>query len=183
MKTQRVVYMNGDFVPEAEARVSIYDSALMFGDMVFEMTRSFNSRQFKLRDHMERLYAGLKILRIPLDIDMDGLESICLATCERNAPAFAPDDEHRLMINVSRGPLSIYTSVFGGQPPGCTLIVADFLPCFAKSLFCAYSICMEYSVSSQEICPSIQISSWGMKWQERSFPLNPKSGNIFFLTI
>lgn len=126
MKTQRVVYMNGDFVPEAEARVSIYDSALMFGDMVFEMTRSFNSRQFKLRDHLERLYAGLKILRIPLDVDMDGLESICLATCERNAAAFAPDDEHRLMINVSRGPLSIYTSVFGGQHPGCTLTVADF---------------------------------------------------------
>ena len=35
----RTVYFNGDFVPESEARVSIYDSALMFGDMFFEMTR------------------------------------------------------------------------------------------------------------------------------------------------
>ena len=47
--SSRVVYFNGELVPEAEARLSIYDSALMFGDMVFEMTRSFNRQQFKLR--------------------------------------------------------------------------------------------------------------------------------------
>src|SRR6266850_251305 len=55
----RVVYVNGQLVPEAEARISIYDSALMFGDMVFEMTRSFNKRQFKLREHIDRLFAGI----------------------------------------------------------------------------------------------------------------------------
>ena len=43
MNTKRLVYMNGDFVKETEAKISIYDSALMFGDMVFEMTRSFKS--------------------------------------------------------------------------------------------------------------------------------------------
>jgi branched-chain amino acid aminotransferase len=45
MSNDRVVYMNGDFVPESDAKISIYDSALMFGDMVFEMTRSFNKKQ------------------------------------------------------------------------------------------------------------------------------------------
>ena len=44
----RLVYVNGKFVPETEAKISIYDSALMFGDMVFEMTRTFNKKQFKL---------------------------------------------------------------------------------------------------------------------------------------
>ena len=38
----RKVFFNGEFVDENEAKISIYDSALMFGDMVFEMTRSFN---------------------------------------------------------------------------------------------------------------------------------------------
>src|SRR5438552_1398986 len=52
----RVIYFNGEFVPESEAKISIYYSALMFGDMVFEMTRSFNKVQFKLREHIERLY-------------------------------------------------------------------------------------------------------------------------------
>ena len=49
---ERCVYINGDFVPESEAKISIYDSALMFGDMVFEMTRSFNKKQFKLREQI-----------------------------------------------------------------------------------------------------------------------------------
>ena len=57
---QRLVYFNGEFVPDSEARVSIYDSALMFGDMVFEMTRSFNKKQFKLREHLERLYTSIR---------------------------------------------------------------------------------------------------------------------------
>jgi branched-chain amino acid aminotransferase len=61
----RTVYFNGKLVPETEAKISIYDSALMFGDMVFEMTRSFNKKQFKLREHIDRLYAGVKVLRIP----------------------------------------------------------------------------------------------------------------------
>ena len=65
---KRQVYFNGDFVDENEARISIYDSALMFGDMVFEMTRSFNKNQFKLREHLERLYTGIKILQIPFQI-------------------------------------------------------------------------------------------------------------------
>mgnify|MGYP005827133459 CR=1 FL=1 len=51
--SNRLVYFNGEFVPESEAKISIYDSALMFGDMVFEMTRSFNKKQFKLREHLE----------------------------------------------------------------------------------------------------------------------------------
>ena len=57
MTPQRLVYYNGELIPENEAKVSIYDSALMFGDMVFEMTRSFNGVQWKLREH---LIAALK---------------------------------------------------------------------------------------------------------------------------
>ena len=64
MEDQRKVYMNGVFVNESEAKISIYDSALMFGDMVFEMTRSFNGTQFKLKEHIERLFYGLKIIQI-----------------------------------------------------------------------------------------------------------------------
>ncbi|MCM8805116.1 MAG: aminotransferase class IV [Candidatus Omnitrophica bacterium] len=122
---QRIVYLNGEFVPEKDAKISIYDSALMFGDMVFEMTRSFNKKQFKLREHLERLFAGIRILRIPLDMTIEDLEVICYQVIEKNEPLFTRTDEHRLMINVSRGPLAIYAHVFGGkiQP---TLVVADF---------------------------------------------------------
>jgi len=119
------VYMNGKFVDEKDAKISIYDSALMFGDMVFEMTRSFNKKQFKLREHLERLYASIKYVHIPITMTMDEMEKACLATIEKNEPFFEKHDEHRLMINVTRGPLSIYSQVFDGKLEP-TIIVADF---------------------------------------------------------
>ena len=99
----RVVYFNGELVPEAEAKISIYDSALMFGDMVFEMTRSFNGKQFKLKEHIERLYVGLSILRIPISITKEEMEKACHETIEANKSFFSDSDEHRLLIDVSRG--------------------------------------------------------------------------------
>jgi branched-chain amino acid aminotransferase len=125
MREGRVVYLSGEFVPEAEARISIYDSALMFGDMVFEMTRSFNKKQFKLREHLERLYASMKYAHIPTPMSIEEMEALCHETVRRNAPVFEETDEHRLMINVSRGPLGIYSHVFGGQLKP-TVVIADF---------------------------------------------------------
>jgi len=125
MNSGRHVFFNGEFVPESEAKISIYDSALMFGDMVFEMTRSFNKKQFKLREHLERLYAGITILRIPLKMTIDEMEKVCYEVIEKNEPVFSDTDEHRLLINVSRGPLSIYAHVFGGELEP-TVVVADF---------------------------------------------------------
>lgn len=121
----RLVYFNGKLVPETEAKVSIYDSALMFGDMVFEMTRSFNKKQFKLREHIDRLYTGLKILRIPLQMTPEEMEKACYETMEANDHLFAADDEHRLMIDVSRGLLGIYQGI-EGLHKGPNVIIADF---------------------------------------------------------
>ena len=121
----RVVYFNGAFVPEAEAKISIYDSALMFGDMVFEMTRSFNKVQFKLREHLERLYASVKYVRIPLEMSIQEMERHVYETIEANEPFFLPDDEHRIMIDITRGLLSIYEGVVGATK-GVNVIIADF---------------------------------------------------------
>ena len=89
----RLVYMNGSYVPETEAKISIFDSALMFGDMVFEMTRSFNKKQFKLREHLERLYASIKYIRIPINMTIDEMEKVCHEVVEKNDPIFEDDDE------------------------------------------------------------------------------------------
>ena len=121
----RMVYFNGNMVPEAEARVSIYDSALMFGDMLFEMTRSFNGHQFKLKEHIERLYVGVKILRIPLQMTPEQMQKAVNETIEANAANFQDDDEHRIMIDVTRGLLGIYQDI-SGVDKGPNVIIADF---------------------------------------------------------
>lgn len=125
-QNNRVVWFNGKLVPEAEAKISIYDSALMFGDMVFEMTRSFQKKQFKLREHLERLYASAKYVHIPLSMSLAEMEKHIYETIEANEPLFAADDEHRLMIDVSRGILSIYQGIVGTAKGGPNVIIADF---------------------------------------------------------
>jgi branched-chain amino acid aminotransferase len=122
---ERQVFINGQFFPEGEAKVSIYDSALMFGDMVFEMTRSFNKKQFKLREHLIRLYDSIKYVHIPISMSIEEMEEHVYETININDHLFLPDDEHRVMINVSRGILSIYEDVLGLEK-GPQVIIADF---------------------------------------------------------
>ena len=154
MHKNRVVYMNGKFVKEHEAKVSIYDSALMFGDMVFEMTRSFNQVQFKLREHLERLYTGIKILHIPMKISINQFEDLCHETVEKNLPFFEKTDEHRLLINVSRGPLGIYAPIFDNKLEP-TVIIADFpLKWTVASLAKLYDTGINLIVTSQRAIPA-----------------------------
>jgi branched-chain amino acid aminotransferase len=120
----RQVFYNGRFVPESDAKISIFDSALMFGDMVFEMTRSFNKHHFKLEEHIDRLFKGIKILRIPIQYTKDEIIKFCIETSNINDEHFDDADEHRLMINVSRGPLGIYQHLFNDPSP--TVIISDF---------------------------------------------------------
>jgi branched-chain amino acid aminotransferase len=123
--SERVVWWNGKFIPEREARVSIYDSALMFGDMVFEMTRSFKKKHFKLDEHIQRLLDSAKYIRLEIPYSKIDLIDACVATALMNDREFNPDDEHRLMINVTRGLLSIYRGI-DLEEKGPNVIIADF---------------------------------------------------------
>ena len=168
---QRVVYFNGEFIPESEAKVSIYDSSLMFGDMVFEMTRSFNKDHFKLKDHIDRLFLGLKILRINLKISKDELMKICLQTAKANDHLFNKNDEHRLMIDVSRGILGIYEDVTGLQK-GPNIIVADFpLRWTVKGMGELFDKGINMVITSQRVIPS-HLRDPKIKNRSRLFYLN-----------
>lgn len=158
-KNNRIVYINGEFVPESEAKISIYDSALMFGDMVFEMTRSFNKIQFKLREHLERLYASIKFVHISLKMTINEIETLCHEVVKKNEPFFDAHDEHRLMINVSRGPLSIYADIFGGQLEP-TIVIADFpLKWTVANMASLYDTGINAVIPSQRAIPANLLES------------------------
>ena len=150
----RVVYFNGELVPEAEAKISIYDSALMFGDMVFEMTRSFNGKQFKLKEHIERLYIGLSILRIPISMTKEEMEKACYETIEANRSFFSDSDEHRLLIDVSRGLLGIYENIEGLRK-GPNVVIADFpLKWTVSSMGHLFDLGINAVITSQRAIPA-----------------------------
>ena len=106
----RVVYFNGEFIPEIEARISIFDSALMFGDMVFEATRTFNQKPYRLREHLDRLYTSMRYAEIDCGLTIDQMETATHETIERNLPALDGLDS-QIMHDVTRGALPLYDSV------------------------------------------------------------------------
>ena len=74
---------------------------------------------------MERLLRGIKIYRIPLNLSLEDLTKIFKENIKKNKDFFNKNDEHRLMINVSRGPLGPYSEVFDNKMEP-TLVVSDF---------------------------------------------------------
>jgi branched-chain amino acid aminotransferase len=120
--SDRVTYLSGKWVHETEARVSIFDSALMFGDMAFEMTRTFNQVPFHLEDHLDRLYDSLDLLKIDCGLSREELKQRTLETLQRNLPSEGPEMDWWLMHNISRGPLPVYEKAFpDGMQPTVTI--------------------------------------------------------------
>lgn len=110
--SQRVVYFNGRFVPESEARVSIYDSALTLGDMAYEVTRTCHGTPFRLREHIERLRHSLAVIGVDPRMTADELHAVTLETVRRNRELCEPHVDFQIIHNVSRGPAAGYEEAF-----------------------------------------------------------------------
>ena len=87
--TDRVAYMNGEFIPEAQARIDPMDRGFYVGDAVFDIARTYDGRPFKLREHTERLYRSLKYVRIDAGIDIEEMIAASQELMRRNEDARA----------------------------------------------------------------------------------------------
>lgn len=100
---ERQVYINGEYFAESDAKISIFDSAVMLGDTATESTRTFLHRPFKLAEHIERLYVSLKIMRIDPEMAPADMTRVTLEVVERNLPNYADDEDLWIVHNISRG--------------------------------------------------------------------------------
>lgn len=107
----RQVYISGTMVPESEARISIFDSAVMLGDTVTESTRTYAHRPFKLKEHIDRLYKSLKVTRIDPQCTPAEMIRITLDVLEANLPGYAEHEDCWIVHNISRG-----LSIAGADP-------------------------------------------------------------------
>ncbi len=98
-----LAYINGDWVPHSEAKISIFDSAVMLGDCVTESTRTFKQVPFRLEDHVRRLYDSMKVCRYEFDMPPEDMLALSLEVLERNRPVYGPDQDMWLVHNISRG--------------------------------------------------------------------------------
>ena len=90
------IYINGDFFPRDEAKISIFDSGFLVGDGIWEGIRLHHGVFAHLDRHLDRLFAGAAAIALDIGLDRDGIEAALRATVERND---MHDNVHiRLMI-------------------------------------------------------------------------------------
>ena len=103
MPPERVAYVNGELVPESQAVVSIRDRGFVQGDAVFDTTRTFGGKIFKLTEHLERFYDSLKYMRIEPGISQQQMRSLTMQVLEANMPLLGEDDDYWVTQRVTRG--------------------------------------------------------------------------------
>lgn len=79
-----LVYIDGEFVPRSQAKISVFDHGLLYGDGVFEGIRSYNGVVFKLVEHVDRLYDSAKTIMLEIPIKKEEMINIVLETLRRN---------------------------------------------------------------------------------------------------
>jgi branched-chain amino acid aminotransferase len=100
---ERVAYFNGKIVPESEVLISFRDRSFKYGDGVFDMTRTFGGRIFKLQEHIDRLYASLKYAGIDPGLTPAEMIRHTEEVVERNLPLLGPNEDMWVGQRVSRG--------------------------------------------------------------------------------
>ncbi len=93
------VYLNGKFLKEREAKISVFDRGLLYADGLFETMRVYDMKIFKFDEHIKRLYEGVRFLKIPLKLDRGALENAVKKLLKLNGIKNA-----YLRITVTRGP-------------------------------------------------------------------------------
>ena len=79
----QIVYVNGEYVPREQARISIFDVGFLRGDAVFDTTSAWNGRIFKLPAHLERLELSLRAARIACPLPPKALADVIVETTRR----------------------------------------------------------------------------------------------------
>jgi branched-chain amino acid aminotransferase len=98
------VFIDGQFLDEADAKISVFDHGLLYGDGVFEGIRMYHNRIFKLKEHIQRLYWSAKAILLDIPMTPDELTRACVDTCKANG---LRDGYIRLVVTRGRGTLGL----------------------------------------------------------------------------
>jgi branched-chain amino acid aminotransferase len=100
---ERMVYINGEFIPETQAKLSVFDLGFLQSDLITEMTRTFNHKPFRLQDHLNRLYRSVWATRMPVKMTMEEMERVTLDVWEANLPFQEPGMDCAITHHITGG--------------------------------------------------------------------------------
>ena len=84
LQKELVVYIDGKFHPKADAKISVYDHGLLYGDGVFEGIRAYNKVVFRLKEHIERLYRSARSIMLQVPMTHEQMITAVLRALKRN---------------------------------------------------------------------------------------------------
>ena len=123
------IYIDGKYYDERNARISVFDHGLLYGDGIFEGIRAYNGRVFKLKEHIDRLFCSAKSILLNLPMAHADIMAAIVETCRRNK---LRDGYIRLVV--TRGP-----GTLGLNPNRCknpsVIIIADKIQLYPPELY------------------------------------------------
>jgi len=104
LNNELVVYIDGKYYPKSEAKISVFDHGLLYGDGVFEGIREYNGVVFKLKEHIDRLYRSAHVLTLKIPLTKDEMLSAVVETLRKNK---LKDSYIRLVVTRGLGDLGL----------------------------------------------------------------------------
>jgi branched-chain amino acid aminotransferase len=123
------IYMNGILVPEEDAKVSVFDHGLLYGDGVFEGIRVYGGNVFQLEEHISRLYESAAAIRLVIPISTDEMTDAVEQTVKANG---ITDGYVRLVI--TRGAGSLGLDIRKTSNPQI-IIIADTITLYPEEIY------------------------------------------------
>ncbi len=84
MKSEGFVYIDGTYYRKEEAKISVFDHGLLYGDGVFEGIRCYNGNVFRLKQHIDRLYDSARSITLKIPISKKEMEEVVCETIRKN---------------------------------------------------------------------------------------------------
>ena len=123
------IYIDGKYLDEANAKISVFDHGLLYGDGIFEGIRAYNGRVFKLKEHIDRLFCSAKSILLDLPMSHQDLVAAVVDTCRANQ---IRDGYIRLVVTRGIGTLGL-------NPNRCknpsVIIIADKIQLYPPELY------------------------------------------------
>ena len=123
------IYLNGEFVEKSDAKISVFDHGLLYGDGVFEGIRLYDNCVYKLDEHLERLEFSAKAILLDLPMKRDEFAHAVCETCRENG---LTNGYIRLVVTRGAGHLGLTPD---GCGPPSVVIIADEIQLYPEELY------------------------------------------------
>jgi branched-chain amino acid aminotransferase len=123
------IHIDGKFYDEKNAKISVFDHGLLYGDGVFEGIRAYNGRVFRLSEHIDRLFSSAKALLLAIPISHEEMMKAVVDTCRRNK---IRDGYIRLIV--TRGIGSLGLNPYTCKRPS-VIVIADKIQLYPEELY------------------------------------------------